>query len=511
MKKRYLTILICIISFAAAICLTFLACENDNIPEYSYTKTNLQFIENGGDRLIYGNQADFYETEHAKYLFDTSVPEKDKNKCIYYTEQVLSYTSTKRITVCIFNPNTYNYTYFEENTLYTHVQNFKSVEYTANLLLAEFGSYCNYGLAYGYANYISEKLGREYSEASDTNTISAENCYDLNLLCFSSKYVSQNDVSLSKELAIRFVNDYMAQNGAQAFEEIFASSGDTMTLENFNAALSHWYEQIGVTYTPTNILYRNGGELYEFIADNHYAIFYVRKGWTEKTTERYTVIDKDFLHKNYAEVKEYFESNTASMTNLRKLFDLDNYYDPVNIYYKNTANGTWFGSSTRTITIDAICHLLHEYIHSLTEPYLKENQLWVSEGLSQYFSYYYEYPLAIEYFNYDMNNCVRQANTEILYVFKERLGRDIDLSKDVNTLNDVITYFFDYSSPNASYYAAASFLNYIVTNYGEQAAINYYLSHGGSFAELDKSFDELTSDWINYIDNTYYDYPKYAH
>lgn len=458
-----------------------------------------------------GNKPTLSATDYADYLFDTSLSEDVKNRCIYYTEQVLSFISPEKIKVCVFAEDTYDSTYLSDGILYTHQQNFESVEYIADILLAIFGSYCNYGLAYGFSNHIAKELSREYSKADAFDVAKAEYCYDLNLLCFSSQYVSASDVALNKILAVSFVNEYIKNNGIRAFEKLFAASGDTRELEHFNKELSDWYEQNGVTYTPTDILYRHGGELYEFIANNKYAIFCVRKEWVELTTERYDVISPTFLHENYAEVKEYFESNTESMTKLRSLFNLDNYFDPVYIYYKNTPYGTWFGSTSRTITLDAMCNLLHEYIHSITDPYLRENSLWVSEGLSQYFSYYYEYPLALEYFNYDKNNCNRQANTEIIFIYKERLGRDIDLYKDVNALNDVITYYFDFSSPNQSYYAAASFLHYIVTTYGEQTAINYYLSHNGTFAELNKSFSELAAEWKEYIENEYKSFPKYTY
>lgn len=481
----------------------------ETIPEYSYTQTYLRYIEDGGDRLIYGEQADHTQTAHAEYLFDTSLSQDTKNRCVYYTEQLPSFIHPEKIQVCILSNNAYQGTYLDGRILYTHQQDFRSTEYAADVLLAVFGPYCNYGLAYGYANYIARELGRDHAQTTAFAAPAAEYCCDLNLLCFSTQYVSASDVTSAKRLAIGFVDEYIKENGAAALEELLAASGDPEKLDRFNTVLGSWYEQNGVIYAPTKILYRHGGESYEFIANNDYAVFYVRKDWVEKTTERYEVISPTFLHENYAEVKEYFESNTESMTKLRSLFGLDHYFDPVSVCYKNTPDGTWFGSTPRTITLDAMCHLLHEYIHSLTEPYLRENSLWVSEGLSQYFSYYYEYPLALEYLNYDMNNCKRQSNTEIIFIYKAWLGRDIDLSKDVNELNDVITYYFGYSSPDRSYYAAASFLNYIIANYGEQTAIQYYLSHNGTFTELDKSFSTLTSEWKEYIESKYSSFPRH--
>lgn len=507
-KNRPVLLLLCLLILVS---IPLAACsEKEDIPEYSYNKTYLQFIEEDGNRLIYGKQADCTETEFADYCFDASLSEDDKNSCVYYTEQVLSLIDSERITVCVFDNETYDSTYLTEGMLYTNLRDFKSVEYAADVLLAVFGPYCNYGLAYGYANHLAKELGRSYTKASSFAASKSEYCYDLNLLCFSTQYVSASDIKSVKRLAISFVDEYINGHGTAAFEELFAASGNAEELDSFNSSLSDWYAQNGVEYTPTNILYRHGGELYEFIANNKYAVFCVRKEWVELTTERYDVISPTFLHEDYSEVKEYFEGNTGSMTKLRTLFALDNYFDPVTIYYKNTANGTWFGSTSRTITIDAMCNLLHEYIHSLTEPYLREDSLWVSEGLSQYFSYYYEYPLALEYLNYDMNNTPRQENTEIFFIYKEWLGRDIDLATDVNELNDVGCYYYDISSPNQSYRAAASFLHYMVTTYGEQTAIGYYLSHNGTFVELDKSFDELTADWKEYLDSKYSFFPKYT-
>ncbi len=101
------------------------------------------------------------------------------------------------------------------------------------MLLAGYGEWGNYGLAYGYADYLCQKAGLDNGEKNpavqDTGsllTVSAPELYDLNLLCFDEKFVTSEDVEASKNNARLLVADYLSSHSEAEFLELLSASGD---------------------------------------------------------------------------------------------------------------------------------------------------------------------------------------------------------------------------------------------------------------------------------------------
>ncbi len=77
---------------------------------------------------------------------------------------------------------------------------------------------------------------------------------------------------------------------------------------------------------------------------------------------------------------------------------------------------------------------------------------------------------------------------------------------DVPELWDILVHGYGYTDPNSSYESGASFIGYLVDQYGEQAVISYVCSDSEYNEEWEKTYDELVQDWNQYIEENYSQY-----
>jgi len=256
-----------IITFVLILCLLLqvLAACNIAEKEYEFIESKFRFVETYGDRLVYDSEAYYIETAHAYYYFDKAISYFDMNNCVRSSEKILEYiNSADKINIYIISD--YTEKYIGDNSFFCGDVKYKSVEYIADLLLVSYGKFCNYGLSYGYANYIAQQLEWEYETENNGFSICDISVYDLNLLCFDNQFVSENEINACKTLSIKFVNDYISKNGETDFVSMFKSSSNTDTKTQFTSALIDWYKQNGITYTPTFVKYAYGGETHEYHA-----------------------------------------------------------------------------------------------------------------------------------------------------------------------------------------------------------------------------------------------------
>ena len=101
---------------------------------------------------------DSTETESAKYFFEFTVGNEEREACIEATEKVLSnqVVGVDVPEIYVFSQGTYDYKYICDHKLYCSPQNWNSVEYIAEILLTYYGEMAHYGTAFGYANYLSK-------------------------------------------------------------------------------------------------------------------------------------------------------------------------------------------------------------------------------------------------------------------------------------------------------------------------------------------------------------------
>ena len=167
------------------------------------------------------------ETDHAVYYFETSINEQERQACIAETERAPACIDgvMPKIEIVVLLPESHDGISVEDHRLYTSLRSEEFTEFLAGILLAAYNEWGNYGLAYGYANYLCRKAGEEYREVDSLISMSDPEAYDLNLLCFDEKFVTLQDVEASKNNACYFVNVYLAAHSEAEFLELLSDSG----------------------------------------------------------------------------------------------------------------------------------------------------------------------------------------------------------------------------------------------------------------------------------------------
>lgn len=132
-------------------------------------------------------------------------------------------------------------------------------------------------------------------------------------------------------------------------------------------------------------------------------------------------------------------------------------------------------------------------------------EAWETEGFARFFSYRYD-DYGIAFLNQDYNNAPDSAATQYVHEFRNTINRPINMSIDYKELENIAVWSRSYTDPNASYVAGSSFVQYLVSLYGEKAVIDAIY---GSKEPLPKSYEELVRSWNEYIENTYQGFSKY--
>lgn len=487
--------------------------QSQNSVSREYAETDYMFSDSNkllsrNDKMEYVNVGD------RTYNFQQYVSEEDRESCIESTERILDYLGFGgELTIYVYaDENAY---YIDEDGLYTYLAEWNSVDYAAAVIHAVYGRYVNYGAAYGYADYICNRIwGLEF--AGEQPKFDAEyNCYDLNLLCFDENFVTADEVAEAKAVSRGFASDYIEKNGEDKYKELLTKSGDLENCGEFNAELESWYREQGLDLEDTlsELLYTYGGHVYQYIVTNGHAVFCVDRDW--KDTMKYgenSAVTENFLHEDYGETKKFYDITTEQMKQYKELFQLkENKMNvPVAITNKkvNAANASYYSSDIGVIYLRNISSLMHEYVHALCDENDKGN-LWSVEGFAtaygmRYNFYAYDF-LSTDYNYYAASELPRYAYLRELI---ENNGRPIDFAIDYIDIDNLITYFYDVYDPNYNYSTGASFIYYLNDIYGERKIIDYICDNHDLTTFTDKTYDELVEDWKAYMEKKYSGYSK---
>lgn len=484
--------------------------HNAALPEHVYEADVIRYGEPSGE-FSFRKDVEVTRTGYAVYYFDTSIDLAERNACIEATDQVLSRIEAvlPEVEIVVLSPEFYDGVLVSGNRLYMHVESWDSVDYIAKVLLAGYGEWSNYGMAYGYADYLCRKSASGEQENRCFLSAKEPESYDLTLLCFDTRFVPAEDVEAAKNNACLFVDEYLSAHSEEDFLELLSLSGTSEGVERANEALEAFYEGHRMESSPTKIRYQYGGVTFDYAAACEYARFYIHKDWQEMYWKANENISEDFLHEDYAEVKEFFECHAHQMEQYQEFFYFDQYNNDLMIFFTNklnmpsTYNGLYYPDS-HTIYLSAVMPLMHEYIHSLMYGNCEWETLWKREGSAEYFENKYNryYPdfysgIARYYMDYE------EYAQEVLSSLISFLGRELDIRTDFRIIVDLSEYLWGNADPNLSYDAAASFVGYLVDQYGEREVIQYICSDDEYHAEWGKSYEELVEDWDCYIEENY--------
>lgn len=508
MKKRVVWLLLLCILLPASSCKPS---DSQQPCKYDYSSTTVMYSEQPDGTFAFIKEMYHLKLNGVAYYFEQSITSEERDSCVETTQRVLEKIDRKtEINIYVYSSETYSDTYIKDGNIYICEQSWNSPQYISCILMGVFGEFCNYGLVYGYSNYLlsllnNDKIGQTdfiWDEKTDTSLL------DMNLLCFDSSFASQESIVNTQKIATAFVLHYIDEYGIGGFHDLLTSSGDIERSVEFREALALFYSLHGISYTPTSILYTCGGHSYDYIARGEYAFFYIGKNWRDAMDDLNPLTYDGFLHRNYREAKEFFEINTSQMGQYQSLFGFDSYNNDLCVYFTNNNQSTrnsYYQPQTHSIYLKNADSLMHEYIHSVTLDKVRRETNWNTEGVARYFSYRYDH-YGIAMLNVDYNQ--DSDSKELLYVreYKENIGRDIDMAVDYREIENIAVFSRDLFDPNKTYVSGSSFVGFLVAQLGEQETIDLIFSENGL---NDASYRELAGAWKQYITTNYSNYSKY--
>ncbi len=492
--------------------------ENMASAAHEYEKESVVYKEPEGG-LSFRKDMDKTQTEYAAYYFESSIGEQERERCIAATDKVLSGIegALPELEIVVIEPQSTYGICVSDGRLYLSPQDWDSADYLAKVLLAGYGEWGNYGLAYGYADYLCKKVGLDSGDTSEDGgeedcflPMSAPEAYDLNLLCYDEKFVSSGDVEAAKNNACLFVKEYLSSHSEEEYLELLSQSGTLEGMAPANKALEEFYERNGVECSLTGIRYRYGGLSLDYAAACEYACFHIEEDWQDELWKQNPMVPENFLHEEYGEVRKFFECNECQMGQYQELFGFDSYNNSLLVMIQDLSyvpsSVSFYGAYEHTIYLNSVISLMHEYIHSLMEGrFIDQQNLWKIEGLARYFSYKYDL-YSYDWLNESWNDAA--GSYKCIQEYIDTAERGINVQMDFRILEDIQTHAVGITDPNVSYLSGSSFIGYLVDQYGQQAVIDYVCSDNEYNAEWDKSYDELVQDWNRYIEKNYSQYSK---
>ena len=447
-----------------------------------------------------------------RYYFEAECDADDRAACIEATEAVLGRIGYDgKLSVYVYLPETYSDTYIDDElgTLNVSVQDFKSADYTVKVLLAVTGRYANYGAAYGYAELLCNSIwGTDGNgEQADEPKFNPEwNCYDLNLLCFDTDFVSEEETVEALAVSRSFVREYIEKKGDTAFYELLKKSADADTCGTFSDALSEWYVGKGFepSYELTDILFAYGGHSYQYIAAGAQAVFYVDNDFVDKVFKAdYNMpYGENFLHEDYAGTERYFHINNEEMGQYIELLGIEKVN--VNVILSNRK----LKAADNYSICNSYCFtVIPMYLDAVCMPDMA-TQAWLASGWSGAFWIKYD-EYIYDFYAEDYAHAMENSGDEwgFLSALTAKKGRPLKFPDDYREVMDLCTYNFgefDLSTTRA----VTSFVLYLVDVYGEDEVIEAVMRQHDITAISGESRDEMVEEWVQYLESEYADYTK---
>lgn len=436
--KKFLIILFIIIIFLLCSC-----------TKETSISTNLTYQQYEGIVQEYGTYSiyEYTKYEGVTYYFQAEEYDKSQRSTIIANVdkvlQILKLTNEQNIPkeFSIYFGSALKTQGIYGNVFYTTAYE-DTIENIIPLLQGIYREYANYGILYGYANFLLKELGIEtksictkeeianYLIQQDDKMVSG--ILDLNLPFFEQIYADKKINDISKSIAVLFVEDMIQTYGMEEIHTMLTSSYslDTSFDNMFCNRINEWLEtELKMEYDSKN----EAGEItptaciHEQVTNTECdCLFYrMKKPYTyairfEKNyafdCENYpyilhTVSTKSYIHKDmqtlwyesetmqsekfdYLKIMQYFqflETNIEiAKQYLSQWLDIEDNRVTMQFFmpnaYENIAKSQYhFGRHTASVVLLQLGY--HEYIHHLTSKYYPES--WLVEGLAVYMDIYY--------------------------------------------------------------------------------------------------------------------------
>ena len=441
------------------------------------------------------------------YAFEETVPMKERTACIQATEAALGWMNAGTdLQIHIYSADTYGKTFIKGNAVYTCAMNWQSPEYMAALVQAVYGEYCNYGAAYGYGSYLCGLLfDQEVNLCGEGWTYEGnEDILDLNALCFQTRFFDGKDVKAARRIANTFADRYIRQQGEKAYQQLLIKSGDPAQAEAFAQALEGVYQELGIDYAPSSLLFRLGGEGYDYIVKSQYAVLFVETDWEDKNQGLCPEYYEGFLHINYADVRRYFTVNIEEMGKYQEFFGLDAYNNHLSIYFTNHYDryAVSYIDKKHAITVQTVSSFSTGYFTALMEQTDYRQEGWAVTGFNQIFGWKYNtYGNVLS--NYIANVTKPETGRKYREACVKCLGLDLDYNTDRYVIHHIEACIDQETDPNKNYISGGSFIAYLAERFGEQEVVDIVLNRK-DFEGV--TYEELVADWQTFLTENYAQY-----
>lgn len=410
------------------------------------------------------------------------------------------------------------------------------------LLQAIYGECSNYGLVYGYANYLLDEMSLETNDlyideemiqfCNSLESQELSRILDLNMPLFEIVYAEEETINMSKTIACSMVEYIIAEWGVEKIDELLKQSYllDTKYDEAFCYYANKWLEsEIGTSYRKVPnaqaIRFEKNcvaeKEDYPYIVHTVSVKAYVHKDmqvlWYESDTTGWEAFDYGkiiqyftFLENDIAIAKEY----------LSPWLDLETSKMEMKIFMPREETNTYisqYDSRNDTAMIVLLSSGYHEYIHHLVSKYNPER--WMSEGIAVYMDIYQMEKKSSDisqtaqwvYHADEYEKIPVGVENKDEFLLAIEAYRNLSNAKDVNKY-DLEAYYeraaymecigyegWGNAGENVdirmTYEKAGSLFNYLIQNYGEEAVFKIYEEYSALEKEINMTYAELLKSW----------------
>lgn len=494
-----------------SIYISLAACQElapeEMIPELTYADSSRSFriLEPFNPVILFGKTTLDYESAHAVYHFDENIPQDRRDQCVYYADRIISRMDPEKKPELLIIAG-YGGAWTDGTLCYLGDMDFSSEDFGARLISVLCGGYANYGAAYGYAAYILEQEPSELPALPDTSA------RDLNWLCFREEFVTAEEIAVNKNAACVFACDYIECNGESEYVNLLKASGSPETVDTFNKVLSAWYQENGLDYMPSQVLYGIGGEHHDYLVQHAHATMYMAKTWENFGWRSDLVQDNRFLHESYETVKYSFELTKIQMELLQESLGFNETYEPITVEFLSSHGISRAYPYHAKLDIGDFAAFCHEYAHYLTTEkfrYQSTQYLWLDEGLTDYLAMTVPNPYEYAAYEYSREHGlpVQASITGDWNDVYRSIVADMENPMDIWRVRwDMYAYYYEEYDLNGI--GGISFTAYLIDTLGYDTVYHYGYLTDQDPPELD--LVQLREAWGSYLEENYGQYPRYV-
>lgn len=372
--------------------------------------------------------------------------------------------------------------------------------------------FANYGVMYGFANYIAKDTGNYSQGLGHTKEELIEflteypDVMELGYPLFIPEYTTPLTTFVAEEYATVLMDYVVNEYGVEAVDEFLKSEDSDFVGETYYKWVEEFNEFYGLPeYKPDHyILFSRYGDEYllKWVTSNanwylhefHYDTFFYG-------------LDFEFFKKEYFSTINLIRQLENEMERVTSVLDLEDIeYPKINIYLVKSSHAGFYRDDKTWL--NTIFSLSHEYIHHLQSEFMDDTDEWLKESMAIYYSQEYEY--SSKYFGRLFNlKELQEPLAEALAGFRIIYGEKAVYNEDVYEFADVYVYVNNgYDSvleeyTNESYFQYISFTNYVINTYGEETYLEAVRDDKNEVQYFGKTWETILADWENYIRTKY--------